>query len=570
MVGWAAKLAPELDQAEASETSGGRGHFPGAGGMPALKEGDMELMFNTAGPVDPTDHYCVPPLSRVNWTEIQELIAHKRYFVLHAPRQTGKTTMLFAMRNALNEEGRYACAYANIEVAQTARNDVARGITAATDAVADRIDGTLPGLELRPWFLSKGRSEPPERQLESLLTRWTRLSEKPTVLFLDEVDALVGDTLISLLRQLRSGYNQRPQDFPQSVVLCGLRDVKDYRIHRSDGEIVTGGSAFNIKTDSLRLGDFTFRETKGLWLQHTAATGQQFDEAIWGELWADTAGQPWLVNALGHEATWKDRSKRDRTRPVTLEDYKAARERLIQSRATHLDQLADKLTEPRVARVASAVLAGDDTTQASQADQEYVADLGLVRLRPSVHIANRIYQEIIPRQLTWARQVGIPNQEQSWYVTADHRLDMIGLLTSFQQFFRENDDWNPGEAYKESSAQLLFQAFLQRIVNGEGRISREYALGRKKTDLLIEWPLDPKRGLHGPAQRVVVETKLRKNSLEKDTADGLEQVVGYLRQAGADEAHLIIFDRLSSKPWDEKIWRRSETWDDVPVQIWGA
>ncbi|MDR1077479.1 MAG: ATP-binding protein [Propionibacteriaceae bacterium] len=530
----------------------------------------MERLFNTAGPVDQSYHYCVPPLSRVDWTEIQELIERNSYFILHAPRQTGKTTTLFAMREALNEAGRYASVYANIEVAQTARDDVARGITAAADAVADRIDDTWPGLELRPWFLSEGRSEPPERQFESLLARWTRLSDKPTVLFLDEVDALVGDTLISLLRQLRSGYNQRPGGFPTSVVLCGVRDVKDYRIRRGDGEIITGGSAFNIKTDSLRLGDFTFQEAKGLWLQHTAATGQQFDQAIWEELWADTAGQPWLVNALAHEATWRDRSKRDRTQPVTLEDYKAARERLIQSRATHLDQLADKLTEPQVARVVSAVLAGDDATWASPADQEYVADLGLVKLRPSVHIANRIYQEVIPRQLTWARQVGIPNQEQSWYVAADRRLDLAGLLTGFQQFFRENDDWNPGEAYKESSAQLLFQAFLQRIVNGQGRISREYALGRKRTDLLVEWPLDPERGLHGPSQRAVIETKLRRNSLEKDLADGLEQVVGYLRRAGADEAHLIIFDRLSSKSWDEKIWRRTEMWDGVSVQVWGA
>ena len=138
---------------------------------------------------------------------------------------------------------------------------------------------------------------------------------RPTVLLLDEVDSLVGDTLISLLRQIRAGYAQRPGAFPQTVVLCGVRDVRDYRIHTGHHEIITGGSAFNIKAASLRLGNLSKEETMALWAQHTSDSGQLFDESIWPELWADTEGQPWLVNALGLECTWNDRGARDRTTP---------------------------------------------------------------------------------------------------------------------------------------------------------------------------------------------------------------------------------------------------------------
>jgi len=68
------------------------------------------------------------------------------------------------------------------------------------------------------------------------------------VLLVDEIDTLIGDTLIAVLRQLRAGYHRRPKSFPQSVVLCGVRDVRDYRIHSAaDGALVTGGSAFNVK-----------------------------------------------------------------------------------------------------------------------------------------------------------------------------------------------------------------------------------------------------------------------------------------------------------------------------------
>ena len=46
--------------------------------------------FNTTGPVVPADHYCIPPLSRLDLDEVLGLVRDKRYFVLHAPRQTGK------------------------------------------------------------------------------------------------------------------------------------------------------------------------------------------------------------------------------------------------------------------------------------------------------------------------------------------------------------------------------------------------------------------------------------------------------------------------------------------------
>ena len=532
----------------------------------------MERFFNTAGPIKPERHYCVDPLTRLDWEEIQSLIESEKYFVLHAPRQTGKTSTLLAIMEVLNREGHYACAYANIEAAQVARGDETQGVPAACGAVASSIALYLKAPEIERWYRTDGQGIEPQTRLTRLLAHWAGASPRPTVLFLDEVDALVGDTLISLLRQIRAGYAQRPQNFPQSIVLCGVRDVRDYRIHQGDGEVITGGSAFNIKAKSLYMGNFTREETEALWRQHTAETGQAFDEAIFPELWEDTDGQPWLVNALGYEVTREIRANRDRTKPVTLASYMQAREQLIQSRATHLDQLADKLREPRVHAVISILLASEaDTLDVSPHDYEYVADLGLIQTRPSFRIANRIYREVIPRELTWSVQIGIANQEQSWYVTPEHRLDMVKLLAAFQQFFREHADvWSEGFSYKEAASQLLMQAFLQRILNGGGRINREYGLGRRRTDLFIEWPLDPEQGLFGPIQRIVVELKLLHGHLETVIAQGLEQTVDYAGQAGADEVHLFIFDRESGRPWDERIWRRVEKSGEWGVTVWGA
>jgi hypothetical protein len=148
---------------------------------------------------------------------------------------------------------------------------------------------------------------------------------------------------------------------------------------------------------------------------------------------------------------------------------------------------------------------------------------------------------------------------------------MPKLIAAFQQFFREHADiWSEGFSYKESAPQLIMQAFLQRIINGGGRINREYGLGRRRTDLFIEWPLDEKQGLYGPIQRIVIEIKLRRGALETVIAQGLEQTADYVRRVGADEAHLMIFDRDSKQTWDERIWRRSERFGDLPIDVWGA
>jgi hypothetical protein len=521
----------------------------------------MEKFFNNAGPTIPADHYHIDPLTRVNWKEILQLIGQKRYFLLHAPRQTGKTSTLLAMMHALNAQGQFACAYANIEGAQTARNDVVNGVAAITFAIAKAVSLYLSDDYLVDWFYSEGGKQTPYHQkITTLLSLWSEHSAKPTVLFLDEVDALVGDTLVSLLRQIRAGYAQRPESFPQSLILCGVRDIQDYRIHTSNQEIITGGSAFNIKAESLRMGNFSPEECQALLLQHTEETGQRFDEGIFPLLWEDTEGQPWLVNALAYELTWRMKELRNRSIPITVEHYMQAREELIQSRATHLDQLVDKLKEERVHRVISAILSGEEEPSFRGADLDYVYDLGLIQKKPSVRIANRIYMETIPRELTWAKQVGIANQDTAWYVEADGRLNLPKLLRAFQQFFRMNaESWDERFDYREAGPQLLLQAFLQRIINGGGRIHREYALGRRRTDLLIEWPMT-KQGYFGPMQRIVIETKILRKSLESTIEEGVTQTKDYGQKAGADDLHLIIFDR-SDRPWEEKIAERKI--DDV-------
>ena len=520
--------------------------------------------FNTAGPVVPADHYLIPPLSRVDLDGILMLIRQKKYFVLHAPRQTGKTSALLALRDLLNtgSAGPFRCVHANLEVGQAAREDTGRAMRAVLAALAESArllgDGFLE--QVREDILA---ASGPDNAVATALTRWSEADPRPLVLLLDEVDALVGDSLLALLRQLRAGYERRPSAFPQSVVLCGLRDVADYRMEVESGKrVIAAGSPFNIVAKSLRLGDFTEEETSALLAQHTGETGQEFLPAAAKTAWDQTRGQPWLVNALAYEACFESERGRDRSRPIGAEDILTAREALIRRRNTHIHQLGEKLREDRVRRVIEPLLTGGGEDDSTASDVDYTRNLGLIAADDPLRIANPIYREVIPRELTRRVQSKLP-QEASWYATAERGLDVGKLLGAFQEFFREHSEhWVERFEYREAGPQLLLQAFLQRLVNSGGRVEREYGLGRGRTDLLLLWPRD------GDWEKFVVECKIQRRGRERTEREGLSQTAAYMDRCGAASGHLVIFDRDPARSWSEKIYRREGS-ADPPITVWG-
>ncbi len=512
--------------------------------------------FNTAGPVDPTDHYLIPPLSRLDLNEVLGLVREKKYFVLHAPRQTGKTSALLALAEVLNGRG-YGCVYVTIETARTARDDVRRAMRTVLVRLASGARKTLGDSFLEDNWQDVLARVGADEALGEALSRWAEASRRPLVLLIDEIDTLVGDSLLSVLQQLRAGYPERPASFPQSVVLCGMRDVRDYRMGAA-------GSPFNIAAKSLRLGDFSRAETLALLGQHTAETGQAFAPEAQEAVWTQTRGQPWLVNALAYGTCFENEMLRgDRSRTVTAADVAAVREQLIVSRVTHLDYLADQLREERVRRVIEPMLSGGER-RATARDLEYARDLGLIAQERRARIANPIYAEVIPRELAWEAQDEL-EQEAAPFVQADGRLDAALLMEEFQSFFRRHSEhWKNRFAYAEAWPQLLLQAYLQRVVNGGGRIEREYALGSGRVDLLIVWPLAER------VQEFAVECKVvrERDGLESTIDDGAQQTAAYVDRCAAEAGHLVVIDQREGRSWEQKIFhlRRGGA---VPVEVWG-
>ncbi|KAB2922898.1 MAG: ATP-binding protein [Candidatus Contendobacter sp.] len=497
--------------------------------------------FNTEGPNVAEDHYCLPPLQRWNLEEILTLINQKKYFLLHAPRQTGKTTCLLALADYLNRQGRYRAVYANLEPAQAARENVALAMTGIVQTIAAEAAGPLGDVRGETLAREVLADQAATVMLGQFLTRWCGSSPQPTVLLLDEVDALIGDTLIALLRQLRAGYPKRPTRFPQTVVLCGVRDLRDYRIHASaENSVITGGSAFNIKAESLRLGDFSEADVRALLRQHTDETGQAFAPEALAAVWTLTQGQPWLTNALAYEACFRMREGRDRRRPVTVERIEQAKENLILRRVTHLDQLADKLREARVRRVIEPMLAGGALGEVPEDDRQYLVDLGLLRREGGggLVVANPIYREVLPRALASGPQDSLPQISPTW-LNPDGSLNPEQLLTAFLHFWRQHGQPLLGSApYHEIAPHLVLMAFLHRVVNGGGTLEREYAIGWGRMDLCLRY---------GPVT-LGIELKVWRDGEPDPLTEGLAQLDGYLAGLGLDSGWLVMFDRRAGQP----------------------
>ncbi len=499
--------------------------------------------FNIAGPCESTLHYIVPPEPRL--PEARRLIEEGAYFVVHAPRQSGKTTTMRALAQSVSGSAKIAALYFSCEAAEPAGDDYGQAELILLETIyreaADCFSSHLRPPQ--PW-----PNAPAGQRLQAGLEWWARHCPLPLALLFDEIDALRGESLRSVLRQLRAGFPKRPARFPAAAVLCGLRDVRDYKTISGGSDRLGTASPFNIKVESLRLDDFSPSQVQALLSQYNIdTTGEAFapfsSEAI-NCIFELTQGQPWLTNALARQLVEKLGVPHRPGFPILTDHIEEAAEQLIRAGQTHLDSLAARLAEPRVSRVLKPILAGTLHVGATFHDDfQYVQDLGLVAKDLPVRIANPIYREVIARVLAEEHELALPLDRKK-FVREDGTLDFLLLLTEFAAFWREHESILLLEnAYYEVVPQLVLMAFLQRVVNGGGYIDREYGVGRGRIDLLVRWPYTPRGAVHREWQREAIEMKIWAPRRADPLVAGLEQLNEYLLRLGLKKGFLVIFDR---------------------------
>ena len=504
--------------------------------------------FNITGPCNPERHYMLPPAERLLDAQLNRYVNDQLFWTLHAPRQVGKTTFLLSWARELNAGGEYAACYVTIEGCQGIE-DEAKINRIIYSAICNAAEDA--GFE---------RPEPPvvvpEALFRDTLREFARrVAPKPLVILFDEVDVLEKGPMILFLRMLRGGFATRaPGVFPVSIALVAMHDLKDF-IQQAKGEPrVNPGSPFNIKMDSATIGNFSRDDIGRLFAQRTEETGQQITREALDYVWEQSQGQPWIVNSLFYRATMRV-LKEDDFSTVELAHVQKAREQIIQAQETHLDALEYRLDDPEIRRVVTTLINGEPDFDFAETDGFRLAqNLGLIaRVNGEWTIANPIYRETLARRAVFAAEINIPSPDNFKWRAADGSLDMDSLLKEFQEFWRENSDvWEMKFKYTEVFPQLLLMAFLQRVTNGGGRIAREYALGRCRLDLLVEFE----------GTRNIIEIKILRDytPYEKLLASGLAQVKKYRDSINPGiPTYLLIFDRRSpdkKTPWNERVYTR--------------
>lgn len=516
----------------------------------------MKKLFNIAGPCIPGEHYMLQALERN--PGIKTLIDNKQYFVIHAARQTGKTTVLNSLEHDINQNDDYIALYCSLETAQ-GFNDPKEGIPAIARSLefSVAINNRLEGISFTNGLDFNDTSN---------LLKWgfvnlCKAAKKPVIVFFDEADCLGNGTLITFLRQLRDGYVNRSRvPFVHSIALVGMRNIRDYKAKiREDSKTLGSASPFNVITKSLTLGNFTLEEVISLYQQHTELTGQAFENNALKKAYYWTQGQPWLVNALARECV-EEIVVNDYAQPVTEKHIDQAAENIMMRRDTHIDSLLERLKEERVKKVIQPVLLGTLDYNLTDDDTSYCIDLGIIKSESGKLLpSNPIYREVIIRSLTLTSQHQIEGLYDNIWVDSAGKLKINELLKSFQQFWRENSDiWVERYQYKKAAPHLILQAFLQRVINGGGHIDREYATGTKRMDLCV----------HFGNNKYPIEIKLWYG--EKTLAEGLKQLSNYMDTLGEEEGWLVIFDRSPDKNWDEKIYWNKQEYGNKLIHVLGG
>ncbi len=521
----------------------------------------MKPYFNVAGPCVPGEHYMLPAQERCRG--ILELIDQKQYFVIHAARQSGKTTLLLELTDHVNASGDYYAVYCSLETLRGIADPV-EGIP----RILDELQNAVEEHETLAQYPFAEQVNPSQYTLvvRKALSSLCKQADKPIVLFIDEIDCLSNGTLITFLQQLRYGYVKRSRTpFVHSIALVGMRNIRDYKGKiREDRETLGTASPFNIVKRALTLHNFTHDEITRLYRQHTEETGQLFPPNVVDAIFEVTQGQPWLVNAIACEII-EEILHHDTALPVLPEYVEQAVETIIQRRGTHIDSLMERLTEERVRKIVEPVILGErGDYDILDDDYQYVLDVGLLSESPRRYVvpSNRIYGEVIIRTLTSRAQMAMRQQQYPPELPAylvEGTVDMRRLLTDFQYFWRENSDiWQERFEYKEAAPHLILQAFLQRVLNAGGRIIREMAGGRKRLDLCMEY-----RG-----QRYPIELKIRYDT--QVVEEGKDQLAEYMDTLGCSEGWLIIFDRRKTVAWEEKIFWCTEQYEGKTIHLVGC
>jgi AAA-like domain len=512
----------------------------------------MEKEFNVTGNCLPSRHYMADTSAKFKSTI--RLVEQGKYFAINRPRQYGKTTMLFALTDALKKNDDYVVFRMSFEgVGDVVFETEEKFCALFLDLLQYEME--LQGNTELANFLSQEMTQTVTlRELSKVITRLVTVARKQLVVLIDEVDKSSNNQLfVSFLGMLRDKYLLR-DSIPtfHSVVLAGVYDVKSLKLKIRPEDERKLNSPWNISADFKVNMNLLPNEIVPMLEEYGGDRGVQVDaQAVAERLFYYTSGHPFLVSKLCKMFD-EDMLPEKSEQTWTVDDVDTAAHQLAKESTVNFDDLSKNLDNNEVLYQLTQDVALNNRQLPFNVNDP-VANLGMLygifaNREGQLAIHNRIYQEVITSKMSFKamRLNGsmLQRHDDGFWLPGNH-LDMRKVLLKFQEMMREEQS-KKYEEFIEREGRLLFLAFLKPVLNGHG-----YAL--KEPQISDEKRLDVFVAYH--ERRYVVELKLWYGQQAHE--NGLDQLTAYLDSMGLDEGYLLIFDHRKTKQWADKevVWK---------------
>lgn len=509
-------------------------------------------VFTTTGLCIPDENYMVNLDSRV--AEIKKMVDAGEYFTINRARQYGKTTTLFALGKALQNQ--YCVLSLDFQgIGDASFQTEEKFVKAFCRQLRKKaVKAGMPDdiLEKTKEMIDRKEDQAVLDELFDLLSEWCSLSKKPVVMFIDEVDSATNNQVfLDFLAQLRLQYLEKKADPEykafQSVILAGVTDVKNLKRKIRPEETHKFNSPWNIASAFNIDMSLSVYGISGMLEEYEDDhhTGMDTD-LIAREIYNYTNGYPFLVSRICQVIDTELVGERfpDLSAAWTLEGISEAVRRILLEKNTLFDSLMGKVYENSTLReLLQRMLFGGERISYNSYDIAFMDGemYGFLKNQDgSLTISNRIFEVLLYNYF-----LGLNESKNSPVSTAgsnareefikDGRLNMEKLLSYYAAVFDDIYE-NQAEEFNEEEGRRRFLLFIRPVINGTGNYYIEtQTRDSKRMDLVVDYL----------GERHVVELKIWRGKVYHEK--GEKQLAEYLEHCHLDKGYLLTYSFIKSK-----------------------
>lgn len=488
--------------------------------------------FSSYGPVDKDLHFFVPRTELVRKAE-----AHLRgeapekgghFVTVWAPRQCGKTWIMREVLHAIRKNDSFLAGMVSFQSANQIQSDEDM-LGHFVERIGRALSLDLP--RIHSWDDLADIFKPP-------------IVDRPVVLILDEFDALAEGFINNFATQFRDIYINRHLDPENPILLHGLALIGVRSVLGIEND---SGSPFNVQR-SLHIPHLTFDEVQSMFRDYERESGQRVDSAVAERVFGETRGQPGLVSWFGELLTETYNPGMDR--PISEEDYEHVLLRAIQVLPNNniLNIISKAKREPyRETLITLFRTAKKMEFSFDDPRQNFLYMNGVIDIEDAGdRLFTRFSCPFVQKRLFNYFSRDIFQTVDHLYdpmtdieaIVGSEPIDIIGLMTLYQDYIRQNRDWLWKGAPRRKTDLRIYEAvfhfnlymYLESFFQDKGgKVFPEFPTGNGKIDLLIR---------HGE-QRYAMELKSFKDRHAYKQA--LLRAAEYAAQLDLERIFLILF-----------------------------